>query len=228
MAATKKNVVESVELKPVDAKTITVRVRGTAPLIMHKWSKKAKEMILAKQMKSADAKEKAREAKDPVRDFIESAYWMTGEPEDCTMEGFNEAIANGATFGFPATAFKQAAVAAAYRAGVVANMAGLRAAFFIKGYGENQLVQIKGDAPHSREDMVRIALGTADIRHRAQFDYWYADLEITYNANGTYSVEQLLNILELGGFSNGVGEWRPERDGSYGTFHVEKIVLPGE
>lgn len=227
MAASKKNV-ETIELKPVDAKTITVRVRGTAPLIMHKWSEKAKRQILEKQMKKASAKEKSHEAKDPFADFCATAYWMSGEPTEYTPERFDEAIANGATFGFPATAFKQAAIAAAYRAGVVANMAGLRAAFFIKGYGENQLVQIKGDAPHIREDMVKVGLGVADVRHRAQFDYWYADLEITYNANGAYSVEQLLNILELGGFSNGVGEWRPERDGNYGTFHVENVIYPGE
>ena len=46
------------------------------------------------------AKGKKKEAKNPVDDFIRSMYWLTPMPEDGTMESFEEAIANGARFGF--------------------------------------------------------------------------------------------------------------------------------
>jgi hypothetical protein len=36
--------------------------------------------------------------------------------------------------------------------------------------------------------------------------------------------EQIMNLLNYGGFANGVGEWRPSRDGSFGTYHVEGTV----
>lgn len=34
------------------------------------------------------------------------------------------------------------------------------------------------------------------------------------------SLEQIIGLLNVGGFSNGVGEWRPQKNGSYGMFHV--------
>ena len=226
MAATKKNTVETIlGIKPVEEITVHVRVRGTSPLIMHKWSEKARKEILAKQMKTSEAVKKGHDPKNPTQDFIESAYWLSEKPspDSYGREDFEAAIPDGARFGFPATAFKQAAISAAYRAGVVPNMTGLRAAFFIDGIGDDQLVEIKSDKPICREDMVKIAMGTADVRHRPQFNNWTAMLTIRYNKNGAFSLEQILSVLQLGGFSNGIGEWRPERDGNYGTFTVDNL-----
>lgn len=76
------------------------------------------------------------------------------------------------------------------------------------------------ETPNMREDMVKIGMGTADIRYRGEFRNWYADMEISYNVNGQYTIEQIINIINAGGYACGVGEWRPERDGQYGMFHV--------
>ena len=38
----------------------------------------------------------------------------------------------------------------------------------------------------------------------------------------TLSPEQMLNLFETAGFAVGVGEWRPERDGRNGLFHVAR------
>ena len=212
---------EEIVIKPIDIRTVTVRVVGTTPLIMHKWSEKAKRMILDKQMKVA--KSKGHDAKNPVEDFIKSMYWMDGSPvpDEMTEEGFAKAIASGAKFGFPAMSFKQAAISSGYRTGVTKDMTSLRGSFFVKGYGLDNLVEIKYNAPpRMREDMVKIALGGTDIRFRGEFPDWYADLEIQYNANGKYSLDQIINLINLGGFSCGVGEWRPERDGTYGMYQV--------
>lgn len=67
--------------------------------------------------------------------------------------------------------------------------------------------------------MVRIALGTADIRYRGEFREWSADLAIRFNAS-VLSAEQITNLFNMAGFGVGVGEWRPERSGSFGMFHV--------
>lgn len=220
-----KNNQEIIEIKPVIIKTAVVRVVGDTPIIMHKWAEKAKRMILDKQMKIG--KSKGHDAKNPVEDFIESMYWMDDsvKPEAMTEEGFEKAIAAGARFGFPATSFKQAAISSGYRTGVTKDMASLRGAFFIKGYGIDNLVEIKYNVPpRMREDMVRIAMGGTDIRFRGEFPEWYADLEVQYNANGQYSIDQILNLINLGGFSCGVGEWRPEKDGNNGMFHVTDLV----
>ena len=72
-----------------------------------------------------------------------------------------------------------------------------------------------------REDMVKIGMGTADLRYRGEFKNWYIDLILEYNKDGDVTLEQLLNVLNAGGYSCGIGEWRPERDGTFGRYHIE-------
>ena len=222
--AVKKETENIISIRPLEIKNTTIRIVGDTPLIMHAWSEKAKRMMLEAQQGKAKGKKKP--IKNPVDDFIQSAYWLTGKPqytdnaseEEC-IEAFNQAIDSGATFGFPATAIKQAAQSAAYRLGWVKNQMGLRGAFFIKA-DKDGLVQIHSDTPEMREDMVRVGMGTADIRYRAQFNNWYADLTISYNSASEFSLENIVNAINAGGYVCGLGEWRPEKDGDYGQFHV--------
>lgn len=213
----KKSTNDVMEIAPIKITNVTIRIVGTTPLIMHAWSEKAKREMLDKQMKVT--KTKAREAKNPFEDFIRSMYWLTDMPTEMTPEAFENAINNGARFGFPVTAFKQAAISAAYRMGWTKDKMSLRGAFFIEG-DENQMLEIKSDTPIMREDMVKVGMGTADIRYRGEFRNWYADMTISFNENGQYSLEQIINIINAGGYVCGIGEWRPERDGQYGMFQV--------
>lgn len=123
--------IETIEIKPIEIKKTTIRIVGDTPLIMHAWSEKAKREILDKQMKKT--KSSAREAKNPVEDFIRSMYWLTPMPEEMSQEGFEESIEQGARFGFPVTGFKQAAISAAYRMGWAKDKVSMRGAFFIDG-----------------------------------------------------------------------------------------------
>lgn len=215
MAAAKNEQV--IEIRPVELETVSLKIVGDTPLIMHAWSEKAKREMLEKQMKVT--KTKGRDAKNPVEDFIRSMYWLTDMPTDMSEEGFEKAIKEGARFGFPVTAFKQAAISASYRMGWSKDKMSLRGVFFIEG-DENQMIEIHSDTPIMREDMVKVGMGTADIRYRGEFRNWWADLKITYNKNGQYSLEQIVNIVNAGGFVCGIGEWRPERDGQFGSYHV--------
>lgn len=243
MAMAKKT--ELVEIRPIEIEETKVRIRGTSPLIMHAWSAKAKREILTKELQLT--KTKGRDKKNPLEDFCSSMYWLTKMPEEFTDEAVGEAL-EGARFGFPVTAFKQAAISAAYRMGWTKDMASIRGAFFIKPdadgyyagdlrisadqkridvvtneYTPAALVEIHSDTPVMREDMVVVGgiSRSADIRYRGQFNNWYADLTIQYNKNGTYTIEQVLNFINAGGFCIGVGEWRPERDGLNGMFQIE-------
>lgn len=221
--ATKKT--EVIEIKPIEIAKINIRIVGDTPLIMHAWSEKAKREMLEAQQGAK--KGKAKERKSPVVDFINSMYWLTEKPDvdnnmsdDECEKRFNESIAKGARFGFPVTAFKQAAISAAYRLGWSKDKMSLRGVFFIDS-DENGMVEIKSDVPEMREDMVKIGMGTADIRYRGEFRNWYADLVVSYNANGNYDLNSIINIINAGGYVCGVGEWRPERDGQNGMFHIE-------
>lgn len=197
-----------IELPPLAVQTMEVPIIGDSPLLVHAFSKKAKEMMLAKQMKKASA---GREAKDPWRDFVESLYWLDGMPENPTEDD----VAKG-RFGFPAVGFKAAAVTACTSIGSITKVAA-RQAFHIDG----EFVLIEGPPPAMREDVARVGMGTADIRYRGEFDPWRATLLVKFNAN-VLSASQVVNLFETAGFAVGVGDWRPERDGVHGRFHVAK------
>lgn len=216
---TKKDVIE---IKPVILDSATLRIVGDTPLIVHAWSEKAKKEMLDAQMQKNKTKKKI--AKNPVAEFACAAYWMDGEPQIPYEEWDEETfvrLATGARFGFPATAIKKAAVSAAYRNEMSKNKVVLQGAFFIDGEGPMQLIEIKGAGlPEMREDSVRVGMGTADLRYRPQFSNWYMDITIKYNRNGPISLEDIVNIVNLGGFTCGLGEWRTEKGGGYGAFHV--------
>ena len=208
----------TIEIRPLEIKTIPIRIVGDSEMICHAWSAKAKRQMLEAQMKTT--KTKAKEIRDPFSDFVNSLYWLEGKPEEDTEAAFEEAVKNGAKWGFPVGAIKQAANSAAYRMGWVKNQMELRGSYFLKTeWGE--MAEIKGSVPKMREDMVRIGMGTADLRYRGEFSNWYMDFDLQYNASGNLTLEQILNCINAGGFVCGIGEWRPEKDGSFGKFHVE-------
>lgn len=186
---------EEIKIPPLNIQTLQLVLVGDSPLIVHAWSQKAKQQILDKQQKKAP---KNKEIRDPEKDFQESLYRM----ED-------------GSYGFPAVAFKAAAVT------VVSQIDGItkvfaRQTFHVLG---GDLVRIYGDEPVMREDMVRVGMGTADLRYRGEFKKWWVCLDIEYNASAI-SKEQLVPIFNTSGFGVGVGEWRPEKDGRNGRYHV--------
>jgi hypothetical protein len=184
---------EAVRIPKINLQRFRIRLVGDSPLICHAWSQKAKAMMLDKQMKKAKT---AKEAKDPNQDFTDSLYHI-----------------EGGGYGFPSVAFKSAAVDACSHIDGITKVEA-RGAFHIVG----DMVRIEG-TPTKREDMCRVGMGTADIRYRGEFKEWSCEIEIRYNAN-VLSAEQICNLFETGGFAIGVGEWRPERNGSFGMFHV--------
>ena len=193
MAVAKKTE-QLVEIKPINIKRAEITLVGDTPLLVHAWADKSRREMLEKQMKKAKT---AKTAKDPQADYMGAFYRLE----------------NG-TPAFPTIAFKQSAVSAGGRFSDGLKMTELRGSFYI----EDELVAIEGE-PNMREDMVRIAMGTADIRYRPEFKKWKVVLKMKYNADAI-SLEQLVNIFNLAGFGVGVGEWRPERNGQFGMFHV--------
>lgn len=191
---------ETAELKDLDIRTVEVKIQGLSPIILHRWSDKAKEEMLNKQMKKSN---KGKEAKNPEEQFEDSVYRLDdGSPA------------------FPADGFKKAMVRGAKALGLT--MTDIKGAMFVIGeYSskeDRQLVPIQGDLS-MREDTVRLSTGTADIRYRAQVMNWEATLQITFNA-GVVSFDYIVNMLNAAGFGVGVGDWRPERDGVFGRFQV--------
>lgn len=188
----------AIQLPAMRIEAVQLTLVGDSPLIVHAWSEKAKRQMLDKQMKRAS---KAKEAKDPEADY-EACFYRTPDGH----------------YGFPAIAVKSAMVGACRF--VDMKMTEARGAFHI----DAEMLRLFG-APRPREDMVRLGLGVADIRYRPEFPEWQMPVIIKFNAS-IISAEQIANLLNTAGFAIGIGEWRPEKNGSYGRFHVGREGEP--
>ena len=189
-----------ITIQRIERETISLRLTGTAPLIVHRFDEKAKLMMLNAQQSKTRAK---KEAKDPVALFEASKYLLDDGRD-----------------GFPAVAFKAATVGAC-RLFEGVKMVSVKQMIRVIGYGGQQLVPLILDGPPiMREDTVRIGQGTADLRYRAQYDNWAVDLQIEYIPS-QISLDSLVSLVDAGGIG-GVGEWRPGKSetGSYGTWTV--------
>ena len=196
--------VPAISINKIGVGTMIVPIRGTAPLIMHKFSEKAKRQMLDKQQ----GRKAPKELRDPEADY-KSALYLTDD-------------ATGEVYGFPVIAFKAATVSACRFFKKDLPMTVARQSIFMKGEFSKaegqQLAVIVGD-PHMREDMVRVGM-TTDLRYRPEFTEWRTELEVTY-VKSMLDRESVLSLIEAGGMAVGVGEWRPEKGGDFGTYEID-------
>jgi hypothetical protein len=194
-------------------KRFSVWLVGDTPLITHAWSEKARREMLQKQVKATKG---GKEARDPEQDFVSSLYDM----------------GDGA-FGFPAMGCKNAIMSSAHKDKGIARtavMAGLwidadmvRTRPALAGaICDMPLIRIWGTAPEMREDMVKIGAGlnkVSNLAYRAQFTIWAIKISGKFNAT-TLTPEALAFLIQESGMSSGLGEWRNERKGMFGAFHL--------
>lgn len=186
---------------------------GDAPLICHAWSEKAKREMLAKMVKAVKT---AREERNPEEEFLSSLY----------------VVAEG-VYGFPVTGLKKALWSYAHKDKgiakttvkselwldyeIVAQRPALAGAVC-----DMPLVRIHAPPPRMREDMVRIKGrgGTsANFAYRAQFWPWAIPLTGKYNPEAI-PPEVVTFLADGGGRVAGIGDWRPEKNGVFGAFHM--------
>lgn len=195
-----------VTLRRLERLQFEFEIVGTAPLIVNRWSEKARNMMLEKQQTSA---RKKHEAKDPVALFEASKYKLVDGRE-----------------GFPAVAFKAAIVHAA-RLFEGVTQVGVKQSVVVVGDGRDErgddLVALRYGSVEMREDTPRNASGVADLRYRAMYIDWAATLKVKTIA-GQLDIESLFALVDAAG-NGGVGEWRPtspkSATGSFGTFEVK-------
>lgn len=195
---------DRIELQRLPRAYAEIPVTGITPLIAHRWSEKAKRMMLDAQQ----GRPTTKEPKDPVADFEACRYRL-----------------DDGTDGFPATAFKTAVADAARHFDKSLTIVRVKASLFIEGVvckNGDELVPLLADPPTMREDMVRVGSGTADIRYRPQYWPWSAVLRIRYLPH-LITEESLVALVDAAG-NGGIGEWRPSspkgKSGNYGRFEV--------
>jgi hypothetical protein len=228
-AKTKTTKIALIQMKK---RIIQFRVVGETPLIVHQFSEKERQRMLDDQMGKVNPVK--REPKNPLQCFRDSLYRL---PE-------------GRGFGIPARAFKAAAVTVSNDINLMKTQ--MKRCVRVLGPDLNPLdvdalIPIEADpittpitaedkqywkemeferkhGASMRQDIVRLANGSADIRFRAWFPKWACILNVTYN-EGMMNEEQILALFEAAGFGSGVMEWRPSAphsdSGQYGSFTID-------
>jgi hypothetical protein len=194
--------VPSLVLDRIEVETLLVPILGTSPLLMNRFSEKAKRQMLD----AMQGRKTPKQAKDPKAEY-EAAFYRF---EDGGI-------------GFPVIAFKSATVGAARFYGKSVKMTELRQFVFVRGeigVDGKQLARIVGEAEMS-EDVVRVGNGGTDLRYRPLIREWSTSLQVTY-VTSALTRESLLGLVDAGGLGVGIGEWRPERKGDFGTYCVDQ------
>ncbi len=191
-----------ITISEIGTETLSVPILGTSPLLMHRFSEKSKRAMLD----AMQGRRSPREPKDPEAEYQSAIYWL-----------------DDVRYGFPAIAFKAATVGAARFYGNSVKMTELRQSLFFLGeMGKSdsaQMFEIVGE-PIMREDVVRVSRGGTDLRYRPEFTEWSSTLTIVY-VKSMLTRDSVVSLVDAGGLGVGVGEWRPEKNGDFGTYKVD-------
>lgn len=196
------------QLQSINVETLRVPIVGHSPLIVHNFSEKSKRQMLEAQQ----GKKRVKEVRDPLAEYEASFYRIA------TEDGTDK-------YGFPVTAFKAATTGAARFYDKSITMTALRQFIFMRGVltkaDPQMLVELTGE-PEMREDVVRLGgpSRSADLRYRPMFPEWSCTLEVTY-VQSSIDRASVLSLIDAGGMGIGVGEWRPEKRGEFGTYGID-------
>lgn len=207
---------ETIEIKPPNFKTIEVGIIGTAPLVLNKFSHKAKEMMKAKQEAGSQAKKKKeREPKDFQANY-EAAKYVS---RDGSVASEAPRLASGKPWlGIPAPSFRNAMISACRLVGFTMTIAKLAVFIEADGFDKDDgtpLVKIATGEPRYHESMVRNETGVADIRARPMWEEWTVNLRVRFDAD-MFSESDVVNLLARAGAQVGIGEGRPGSKNSNG------------
>lgn len=209
MATAKKDVVT---ISAPDFGVATFIIRGTAPLVIERFSKKAE--LMAKMAEGGAAKnKKVREARDYDRDAEEARY-RSGEG----WEGLN------------AAAFRSAMISACRLVGFKMTVAKLSVFVVADDYDKADglpILRIYGGS-ETFTAHTRNATGVVDVRARPMYRNWACRITIKFD-RAQFSTQDVINLLSRVGGQVGIGAGRPDSKASagcgWGTF---EIVPDGE
>lgn len=169
---------------------------GTTALIQNNFSQKAIEELLAKHMGIA----RERERKKP-RELLEQATIRNVKSEICMKP----------------VAFKSGMCSAADGLKNL-KMAQIKRRLYVEG----ESIPITYDERVDRMDMVRVGGKAPDVRFRPSFYGWKCRLIIVFS--DSMSIDTVVDLLNRAG-PLGIGEWRMERNGSFGKFRIARQIV---
>jgi hypothetical protein len=204
---------ERIEIPAPKFRICELQLVGAAPFVMHKFSQKARNQIIATQKAGSQAKgKKVREPKNFDEVYAGAMH--------LSAEGWP---------GVPAGAFRNAMISACRTVGYKMTHAKLAAFVLADGYekdDETPLVRIYGE-PTRHTTYARNDNGSVDIRVRPMWKKWTMTLRVRYDAD-MFGQKDIVNLIMRVGAQVGIGEGRPDSKNSagmgWGLFDIKAEV----
>jgi hypothetical protein len=200
MATKKEN--NDIEVMELHTRRLTFCLVGETPLIMNRFSEKARQEMLLPAPKKNRAEKATSLKHDPIAEFRGGLYMSRDENAPTAIH-------------FPTNAFHKAVGQAAIDIPGQAKSVMLRLTSVV-----TDTVHLYGN-PALFCRMVRSSgmNATPDIRTRPIFSEWACALEFQIVSN-LVKETQVANLLAAAGTIVGMGDWRPQKGGSYGRFRL--------
>lgn len=201
----------SITISPPKFEVATVTIRGTTPLVIHRFSQKVQDTI--RQTQEAGSVAKKGKKRDP-RDFQENYE----NAKYISKEGW---------LGIPTSAFRNALISACRTVGFKMTIAKMSVFCVADGFCEDGtgLVRITKGEPHCDIRPGRNANGGIDLRARPMWpEGWEAVPTFRWDAD-QFTASDLVNLLSRAGMQVGLCEGRPDSKMSAGCGWGEFEVL---
>jgi len=182
--------------------TAKLTIRGTTPLVLHKFSQKVQEKIRATQEAGSTARKgNMRQARD-FEDSYQGARHLS-------VEGWD---------GIPAAAFRSAMISACKTVNFKMTLGKLSIFVVADGYDDQGtgLVRITKGKPSMDVRPGRNSNGSIDLRARPMWAAgWEAAVTFRWDAD-QFNDSDMVNLLMRVGMQVGIGEGRPDSKSSSG------------
>lgn len=203
---------KSMVIKPLREAVIAFNIQGTAPLMMARFSEKAR-IKLEDQMRAGQSS-RSKRVREP-RDFAADA--------EAAMHRFRDTKGPG----IPCSAFRAAMISACRTVGFKMTLAKISVFILSDGLSTDGTPLIKVDGKYDVNIApVRNATGVVDLRSRPLFPEWSATVRVRFDLD-LFSPDDVTNLFIRAGAQVGILEGRPDSRMSaglgFGTFEVKSI-----
>lgn len=202
----------TVELKQIKVNEATITIVGDTDLVLNKMSDPVTRALTDQRKNKGKGTAKPNEWEI----IMTAMHWRDGKPTDFSEEGLKRALVENAPC-ISAFGLKKSFGDAVVRNAIDKAATKLMASVNILAPGN--LVPIKFAEHHIDEKLMSPKRGAPVLARLNRFTGWSTDIKISYVENA-YSLDQILEIINLAGFGIGIGSGRSS---GYGRYHVEAI-----
>lgn len=191
-----------IEIPPIEVQTIRVTIQGTSPLLTNRFADETLKEIVASQGEKKASKK--RDPIDPQKRASACIHWL--------QNGKGKPVAAFSGVGI----WKCIFTAAKYVDWVMTEAKALIQV-------PDVLVEIQSEDDWQLfSHFAKPNFKTTVIAHRPRWNDWRMTFDVRFDKRGI-GMEQVVNLIYHAGLKIGLGSWRPEKSGTFGTFRIQSV-----